>query len=407
VVLKRVEDAIADGDSIDALIIGSAINNDGHRKVGFTAPSVDGQEEVIRLAQRLAEVHPEEVDFLETHGSATPLGDTIELEALRRVFPKKQKPYCAIGTSKANVGHTNSASGVVGLIKAVLGIKKKLLFPQVNFQTPNPALELENSPFYITKQLKSLEGRNKPLIAGVSSFGVGGTNAHIVLKEAPIVSRPENGRDKNIIILSAKTETALEKQRTQLLGFLKAHPTTDFNDLAYTLQVGRSEFAHRTAFVAHSVEEIISALDGNAARGVWKNTLDAEPRFVFMFTGQGKQYVNMGRELYDTQPFFKAEMDTCFSLAENYTRMNYKSCLYPSESDEAKKAEWSDTSMVQPLLFCFEYALAKFLMHLGIHPHAMIGYSFGEITAACIADVLRLEDAIKLVVIRGELMKNA
>ncbi len=406
VVLKRVEDAIADNDSIDALIIGSAINNDGNRKVGYTAPSVDGQEEVISLAQKLADITPEEVDFLETHGSATPLGDSIELEALRRIFPQKHQPYCAIGTCKTKLGHTNSASGVVGLIKAVLGIQHKIIFPHINFQMPHPGLELENSPFYITKELKTIESGSKPLIAGVSSFGVGGTNAHIILKEAPRVELSEHGRDKNVITLSAKTETALKKQKTQLLDFLKENPLTDFNDLAYTLQLGRGEFAHRTAFVANNVEDIISLLDSDTARGVWNNLVEEKPKCVFMFTGQGKQYINMGRELYNQQPFFKAEMDRCFSLLEHYTGTSYKRYLYPSEHDETKKAMPSDTSIVQPLLFCFEYSLATFLMHMGILPHAMIGYSFGEIAAACLAEVLSLADAIKFVALRGELMKN-
>ncbi len=406
VVLKRVEDAIADGDTIDALIIGSAVNNDGNRKVGYTAPSVEGQKEVISLAQKLADITSEEVDFLETHGSATPLGDNIELEALRRVFPQRQRPYCAIGTSKANVGHTNSASGVVGLIKAVLGIQQRIIFPQINFQNPHPALELEQSPFYITKELKKLENSSKPLIAGVSSFGVGGTNVHTVVKEAPTVALSGDGSEKNVIILSAKTEKALNRQKQQLASFLKEHPLLNFNDLVYTLQLGRSEFAYRTAFVATTVEESIALLESDTARGVWHNVVEAKPKLIFLFTGQGKQYINMGRELYDQQPFFKAQMDRCFPLLEQVTGTNYKRYLYPAEYAETQRVALSDTSIVQPLLFCFEYALATFLMHMGILPYAMLGYSFGEITAACLADVLSLEDALKLVALRGELMKK-
>ena len=289
----------------------------------------------------------------------------------------------------------------------MLELKHRLLFPHIHFERPNPDLALENSPFYITKELKSLKNGDTPLIAGVSSFGVGGTNAHILLKEAPAIDIPQNDESTNLLILSAKTVTALEKQKSRLMGFLRANPTTNLSDLAYTLQLGRGEFAHRMAFVARSVEDSISILDGGITRGFSENSVNAPHKCIFLFTGQGKQYTNMGRELYDTQSFFKAEINKCLSFVEHYTNRDYKNYLYPSHKDQPAPEIGSDTSIVQPLLFCFEYALAKFLMHLGIHPHALLGYSFGEITAACLADVVCLEDAIKLVIIRGELMKNA
>ncbi len=403
VVLRRVDDAISAGDTIHALIAGSAINNDGRSKVGFTAPSVIGQAEVIRLAQQVAGVNPEEIGYIETHGSATPIGDNIELEALRRVFPTGQAPYCAIGSVKSNIGHTNSAAGVAGLIKAALSLEHRALFPSINFETPHPELEIESSPFYVPTAPRPWAAPDGSRYAGVSGFGVGGTNAHIVLREAPPQQAQRAGNTENVVVLSAKTATALQRLQQSFREYLGAHPQANLRDVAYTLQLGRSHFAHRKAFVAGTVNELLPMLDGSATRGVWDHVTEQKPRFVFLFAGQGKQYANMGRDLYRREPIFRDTIDACLAQATELTDVEYRRYLYPPDGEAAPEL-LGNTAIAQPVLFCFEYALARLLMHFGIRPSAMVGYSFGEITAACLAEVVSLKDAIRLVVLRGQFM---
>jgi len=405
VVLKRVEDAVDAGDTIDALIIGSAINNDGNRKVGYTAPSVEGQEDVMRIAQSLAEIKPQDIAYIETHGSGTRLGDNIEIEALKRVFHKSECAKLTIGTAKTNIGHTNSAAGAVGVIKTVLGLKHKEVFPHINFEMPHPELELEDSPFHIVTKLETLSNEGKPLIAGVSSFGVGGTNAHVILKEAPKLKEVKDfSNEEQIIVLSAQTVTALEAQKENLRVFLKKNKKYSIKDLAYTLQVGRTEFNHRCAFAADGIEKIVTILNDTNPRGVWQNEVLEKPKYVWMFAGQGKQYFNMGRELYDHEPYFREEINRCLELARSIGGINYKKYLYGDTLEDTESI--ISTDIVQPMMFCFEYALAKFFMELDVPVNYLIGYSFGEITAACLAGVVELKDAIRMVVIRGKLMKQ-
>lgn len=407
VVLKRVEEALQDGDTIDAVIIGTAINNDGRNKVGFTAPSADGQEEVIRLAQKIAGVQPQDVGYLETHGSGTALGDGIELEALKRIFPSSLAPYCAIGSSKVNIGHANSASGVGGVIRAILSLKHRLIFPHRNYRTPHAELQTAGNPFYITTELKEWKSVSQSRVAGVSSFGVGGTNAHIVLKNAPAYQSQPSGREQNTIILSAKTKGALERQEGNLLNFLQNHPDTNIGDLAYTLQLGRSAMQFRKAFAANSIEDVMTALaEKGTARGIWANEAMEQPKFVFMFPGQGKQYMGMGRELYDHEPIFRAALEQCLQIAQRITGIDYFEYLYPSSPSADWLAITERTDIAQPILFGFEYALATYLLQLGIQPYAMIGYSFGEFTAACLGGVFSLEQAVRLIILRGQLMEE-
>jgi len=423
VVLKRLEEAIADRDHIYAVIKGSAINNDGYRKVGYTAPSVEGQAEVIMAAQLMAEVKPGSITYIETHGTATPLGDTVEIEALKQVFNTNTKKYCAIGTVKSNMGHLYSAAGAAGFIKTVLALNHRLIPPCLHFNTPNPEIDFENSSFYVNTKLKEWKRNNgNPLRAGVSSFGIGGTNAHIVLEEAPAKNRDNEGtrglaplfnRQYQLIPLSAKTPTALENQTENLIRYIEKNPKINLADMAYTLQVGRKHFPYRRILVCPASGTGIDELSLYSKRIPAALVKEENPPVIFMFCGQGSQYVNMGIDLYLTEPIFRQEMDRCFEILDPLLGYKIKEILYPfyrsNRSNRSYKSYPSNihqTQVTQPVVFAFEYALAKLLIRWGIKPWAMIGYSFGEYIAACISGVFSLEDALKLVIIRGQLTQQ-
>ncbi len=420
VVLKRLEDALADGDYIYAVIKGSAINNDGALKVGYTAPSEEGQVRVIRSAQVMAEVEPETITYMETHGTGTPLGDPIEIAAMTRAFRAStdKKGYCAIGSVKTNVGHLDAAAGIAGLIKTILALHHKLLPPSLNFETPNPQIDFENSPFYVNTKLSEWKANGTPRRAGVSSFGFGGTNVHVILEEAPAVSKvvgavppclpQEQGRKSHLLVISAKTSSALEKATTNLASHLKQHPDFNLADVAYTLQVGRRAFEHRRMVVVQDVDDAVKALEsGNPQRVFTQFQESCDRSIVFMFTGQGAQYVNMARELYQSEPTFREECDRCFSLLQPHLNLDLRSCLYPTPENVEQAAEQlKQTAITQPALFAIEYALAKLWMSWGVQPQAMIGHSIGEYVAACLAGVFSLEDALALVATRGRLMQQ-
>ncbi|MCP5107782.1 MAG: SDR family oxidoreductase, partial [bacterium] len=421
VVLKRLEGAIADRDHIYAVVKGSAINNDGDRKIGFTAPSVEGQVEAIVHAQEMAEVEPETITYVETHGTGTPLGDPIEIEALKAAFGTTdrgsdyKKNYCALGSVKTNMGHLDSASGVAGFIKAVLSIYHRLIPPSLHFENANPKIDLEDSPFYVNTGLREWKDEEYLLRCGVSAFGIGGTNARIVLEESPRgrgeVSSPDAGRDYQLIVLSAKTQTALEKTTKNLVEFLKDNPHTDPADAAYTLQVGRKAFKHRRMLVcpASTAGETVDRFSSPAAGNVFSYVAAEEnPPVVFMFPGQGSQYADMGLELYETEPRFREEMDRCFEILEPLTGYDIKEILYPGTRAVPSPADHINrTEITQPVIFIIEYALAKLLNAWGITPTAMIGHSIGEYVAACLAGVFSLEHALEIVVQRGRLMQSA
>ncbi|MCU0286299.1 MAG: amino acid adenylation domain-containing protein, partial [Acidobacteria bacterium] len=417
VVLKRLADAIVDGDNIRAIIKGSATNNDGSRKVGYTAPSIEGQAEVIRAAHAAAAIDPETVTYLETHGTGTALGDPVEIEALKQAFGTTKKNYCRLGTLKANIGHLDAAAGVAGFIKTVLALEHRQLPPAVNFNTPNPQIDFENSPFYITNKPDCWENDKYPLRAGVSSFGIGGTNAHVVLEEAPQREPSSPGKNQKLIVLSAKTKNALERMTFNFAQYLKENPGMNLADAAYTLQVGRKAFNHRRMVVGTTSPDIIKALTHLAGNPAVSTAVceGSSKHVVFMFSGQGSQYVTMGLDLYRTEPVFREEMDRCFEILRPLTQYDFKAILYPSlESDTDNRSDGvyrnditiEQTEIAQVLLFACEYALAKLVMSWGIKPHAMIGHSIGEYTAACLAGVFTLEDALTLVVWRGKLMQE-
>ena len=426
VVLKRLEDAIADRDYIYGVIKGSAINNDGAVKVGYTAPSQEGQAKVIRSAQIMAEVEPESISYIEAHGTGTTLGDPIEIAALTQAFrsgrseqPFTHTKYCAIGSVKTNVGHLDAAAGIAGLIKTVLALDRQLLPPSLNFDAPNPEIDFDNSPFYVNTELTEWKTNGKPRRAAVSSFGFGGTNAHVILEESPVGETGrqgnsetgsrgdwEQGRKFNLLVLSAKTSSALETATTNLVNHLKQNPEINLADTAYTLQVGRRIFNHRRMVIVENVEDAMNSLE--SPQRILTQCQEAKKRpVVFMFTGQGSQYVNMTRDLYETELIFRQECDRCFELLQPHLGLDLRSYLYPTEADTEQAAQkLQQTAITQPALFVIEYALAKLWMSWGVKPVAMIGHSIGEYVAACLAGVFSLEDALALVTARGQLMQQ-
>jgi acyl transferase domain-containing protein/acyl carrier protein len=423
VALKRLQDAITDRDAIWAVIKGTAVNNDGSRKGTYEAPCVEGQAEVIRMAYHIAEVNPETVTYVETHGTGTIIGDPIEIEGLKRAFSTDKRHFCAVGSVKTNVGHTDTAAGITGFIKTVLALQHRLIPPSINFEKPNPKIDFENSPFYVNHRLSAWEPGCYPVLrAGVSSFGVGGTNVHVVLEEAPEPRQTSPGRPWQMIVLSGRTETALKKATENLAAYLKENPGVNLADAAYTLQVGRKAFRLRRMLVSPGAADTIRLLEAadDPSSPDFGSTFTATSRdrnqLVFMFSGQGAQYVNMGLDLYKTEPVFREEMDRCFEILKGLLDDDIKEILYPGEignrsyrsnkSYKSYKSHINQTEITQPVLFMFEYALAKLLMHWGIEPYAMIGHSIGEYVAACLSGVFSLQDGLRLVAARGKLMQQ-
>ncbi len=411
VVLKRLADALADGDNILAVIKGSAINNDGSLKVGYTAPSVEGQAEVIATAQAIAGVDPETIRYVEAHGTGTALGDPIEIAALTQVFraSTQAKGFCAIGSLKTNIGHLDAAAGVAGLIKTVLALNHKMIPPSLNFEEPNPKIDFENSPFYVNTELSEWKAPadGVPRRAGVSSFGIGGTNAHVVVEEAPALEPSGDSRPWQLLLLSAKTDSALETVTSNLADHLKQHPDLNLADVAYTCQVGRQAFDHRRMAVCRDLEDAVDALETLDPQRVFTAFHEPGDRPVaFMFTGQGAQYVNMALELYQVEPTFRRQIDLCSELLSPHLDFDLRDLLYPAEGRvEKASAQLRQTVVTQPALFVIEYALARLWMEWGVRPQAMIGHSIGEYVAACLAGIFSLEDALALVAVRGRMMQ--
>ncbi len=421
VVLKRLSEAIADGDTIHAVIRGSACNNDGPHKVGYTAPGVNGQAKVIALAQAVAGVSPETISYIEAHGSGTPLGDPIEVAALTQAFRAHtdRKRYCALGSIKTNVGHLEAAAGVAGLLKTVLAMKHATLPPSLHFETPNPEIDFENGPFYVNTAAREWPRNGLPRRAGVSSFGMGGTNAHAVVEEAPPAEPGSASRPWQLLLLSAKTATALETSSARLAGFFQEHPETDFADAVHTLQVGRRTFDHRLAVVCRDREDALAVLSGADPQRLLRSEQESSDRPVtFLFPGLGEHYPGMARDLYATEPAFRAVLDECCDLLAPHLGLDLRGLLFPpAATSEARpglramlgreqrpQSELDRTLYAQPAVFAVEYALARLLMEWGIRPQSLIGYSVGEYVAACVAGVLSLPDALALVAHRARLI---
>ncbi|MCC5620387.1 type I polyketide synthase [Nostoc sp. CHAB 5715] len=433
VVLKRLRDAISDHDHIYAIIKGTAINNDGSQKVGLTAPSVAGQAKAIATAISKAKIEPETIQYIETHGTGTTLGDPIEVAALTKVFSQhtNKKQFCAIGSVKTNIGHLDAAAGVTGLIKVALALKHEQIPPSLNFTSPNSQIDFANSPFFVNTQLTSWVNNGVPRRAGVSSFGMGGTNAHAILEQAPkeiqnskyptgvykIQNKDEIERPLYLLTLSAKTPSALEVATANLATYLQQFPDTDIADVAYTLQTGRRAFEHRRCLVCQTVSEAVEILTtSDSPQLLSQSPGAAQTTVAFLFPGQGSQYVNMGQELYTTEAIFRAEIDRCCELLLPHLGFDLRNLLYSpaqylphlphSPLPTPHSPNLSQTAYAQPALFVVEYALAKLWMSWGIQPRAMIGHSIGEYVAATLAGVFTLADALMLVVQRGQLMQQ-
>ncbi|MEG5035146.1 SDR family oxidoreductase [Microcoleus sp. AT3-D2] len=409
VVLKRLKDALEDGDRIHATILGSAINNDGSLKIGYTAPSVEGQAKAIAEAQAIAGIDPETISYIEAHGTGTALGDPVEIAALTQAFSLRtnKKGFCAIGSVKTNIGHLGAAAGVAGLIKTVLALKHKLIPPSLHFEQPNPKIDFANSPFYVNSSLSEWKA-DRSRLAGVSSFGIGGTNAHVILKEAPTVEVSEVSRPWQLLVLSAKTESALDAATANLTLYLKQKSDRTLADVAYTLQIGRRTFNHRRIAICQNLSGAVKTLETLEPQQVLTHCQEpCNPAIAFMFPGQGSQYINMGRELYQTEPIFREQVDRCSEFLKPHLNFDLRSLLYPSEAEAETAAEQlKQTYLAQPALFVIEYALAQLWMAWGVRPAAAIGHSIGEYVAACLAGVFSLEAALELVAIRGRLMQQ-
>ena len=406
VLLKRLSKALEDGDQIRAVIKGSAINNDGANKVGFTAPSVTGQAAVIAEALGIAGIDPRDISYIETHGTGTALGDPIEVAALAEVFGHRPAgERCAIGSLKTNIGHLDAAAGAAALIKTVLALQHRQLPPSLNYSAPNPKIRFEDGPFYVNHALSEWPADGRPRRAGVSSFGIGGTNAHVVLEEAPEVRSTPATASPQLLVLSARTPSALGTMAQNLSRHLDAHPDLDLADVAFTLQLGRKAFNHRRGVVCGNRQAAVQALA--CGEGFVGQVGEGQRAVAFIFPGQGSQDINMARDLYSSQPGFRADVDDCARILDPWLGLDVGSLLYPDgaaaiESDE----RLADTKFAQPALFVVEYALARLWIRCGVRPAMMLGHSLGEYVAACVAGVFSLADALALVAARGRLMQQ-
>lgn len=405
VILKRLDDAIKDNDSIYAVIKAAATNNDGNQKVGYTAPSPSGQAEVIRKAIDGANINCKSISYIETHGTGTSLGDPVEFEGLKMAFDTDEKQFCRIGSVKTNIGHLDAAAGIASLLKVVLSLKNKMIPASLHYEEANAQIDFEESPFYVSQELRSWERNGLPRRAGVSSFGIGGTNAHLIVEEAPqldeAIKNAENTDAKTEIILtSAKSEKSLAEYQVSLCNFLSVQQT-NLADVAGTLQNCRAHHAFRHFIVADSNDEAAQKLSIQADE--YAISRNSKAKTAFMFSGQGSQYNTMTLDLYDAVPFYRDTLNECFTILKTITKVDYRELLF-SATD---KTAINSTVHTQPLLFSVEYALAKYLIHIGIHPDVLIGHSIGEYVAACVADMISLQEALQIVVKRGELMQKA
>jgi amino acid adenylation domain-containing protein len=406
VLLKRLSDAIADGDSIFAVIRGAGVNNDGSQKASFTAPSAAAQADVIALAHQVADVDARSITYVETHGTATPLGDPIEIEGLTRAFRRhtQERGFCAIGSVKSNVGHMVIAAGAGGLIKTALALKNGLIPPSINHGAPNPKIDFADSPFYVNTELSEWQVSGGPRRAGVSSFGVGGTNAHLVVDEPPTAPAAAASAPPYLLLLSARDEAALASAATRLAAHLTAHPGDDLGDVAYTLRVGRKHFQHRGFAVVSSSADAINALSSEAGRFTKRPGRQRVPEVVFMFPGQGAQYPGMGSTLYRSDAGFRAAFDACSDLLLPHAGFDLREKLFSAAPDTPPDTLVA-TAVTQPATFAVEYCLAQHWLARGVRPAALIGHSVGEFVAAVLAGVLTLPDALRLIACRGRLMQ--
>src|SRR6185436_17714508 len=428
VVLKRLSEAIADGDTIRAVIKGSALNNDGGGKLGYTAPSIEGQARVIDMAHAAAAVEPRSITYVEGHGSGTPLGDPIEVATLTRAFRAGtgDRRFCALGSVKSNIGHTEAAAGMAGLIKTVLALEHCEIPPTPGFERPNPQIDFAASPFWVNSERIAWPRGPEPRRAGVSSFGIGGTNAHVVVEEAPDTAPSSPPRPWDLLVLSARSEAALEMATDRLAGARRGEQSENLSDVAWTLQAGRRRFAHRRVLVCRDgdVADAARALRERDPRRLLGGFDEAGDRpVVFLFPGLGDHYPGMAAGLYRDEPVFRERFDHCADLLKPLLGMDLRPLLFPPGAEEERTggpdlrsmlgrteplagSPLARTALAQPALFAVELALARLWMSWGLRPAALLGYSLGEYVAACVAGVLSEEDALRVVAGRARLIEE-
>jgi amino acid adenylation domain-containing protein len=408
VLLKSRKQAEADGDFIYGIIKGVGVNNDGGHKGSFTAPSAKGQAGAIKMAIRDAGITPASISYIEAHGTATPLGDPIEIEGLKKAFgTQEQKQFCAIGSVKSNMGHLVTAAGVAGFIKTILSLHYKQLPASLFYNQANPNIDFLNSPFYVNDKLRAWDTPHTRR-AGISSFGVGGTNVHVVVEEYEnALPASSSGRSKELLLLSAKTEKSREAYAQKLAGYLKKNPDISLADLAYSLQQSRQAFAARRFVVAGSVAELLEKLESTSLPAAENKLLKEAPGpIAFLFPGQGSQHLNMGRELYEQEPIYKQSIDECAALLLPELGKDIRAIIYPDAITPDAEAQLKDTQYAQPALFITAYALARLWKSWGIQPTVFAGHSIGEFVAAHLSGVFSLADALKLIAARGRLMSS-
>ena len=431
IVLKRLYDALKDHDNILAVIKGSAINNDGFEKAAYTAPGIKSQEDVVVDAISNSGITAEDISYIEAHGSGTPVGDPIEITALSKAFRKytNKKNFCAIGSVKTNIGHLDAAAGIAGIIKTVLALQERKIPASINFEEANREINFSDTPFYVNSFLREWKSNDKR-IAGVMSTGMGGTNAHIIIEEAPEIRKKFQPESPALLLLSAKDDSVLENQTGRFLNYLMDNSNLNLRDAAYTLQCGRKEFEHRKFLIAEDRLRAIEILKQNNSKNVFMGKILSSSRrpVIFLFPGLGDHYVGMGYNLYREVKVFKDEVDKCAEILHKYLDCDIRDILYPmnfgkkspdggidlkkmlagrnTNAEDPNSIKLNLTLFAQPALFTIEYALAKLWIHLGIVPEAIAGHSMGEYVAACLSGVLSLEDALKLIAKRAKLVND-
>lgn len=408
VLLKSLDAAQKDGDKILGLIKGVGINNDGGNKGSFTAPSTEGQAGAIMKAIQDAQVLPETITYIETHGTATPLGDPIEIEGLKMAFGEQSKNgFCAIGSIKSNMGHLTAAAGVAGLIKTILAMNNKLIPPSLGFDKPNPVIDFENSPFFVNSKLRNWD-TDEPLRAGVSSFGVGGTNVHVILEDYPNeLKKSSPSRPLQLLLWSAKSQNSLLGYEKALGNFIDTSKNIDLADIAYSLNVTRDDFNHRSFLTADYTNDAAEKLISLKTKSTKSSIVKSIPSEMgFLFPGQGAQYLQMGKTLYDNEKVYRDSIDKCAELLMEDLKLDIRDVIYPEIKSSDAEDLLKNTRLTQPSLFVTEYALSQLWMSWGIKPTFLCGHSIGEFVAAHLAGIMSLKDALHLVAMRGRLISE-
>lgn len=408
VALRRLSDAEADGDTILAVIKGSAINNDGSSKVGYLAPSVDGQAKAITEALTISGIEPDTIGYVEMHGTGTIVGDPIEVTALTQAWRQftDKRGICAIGSLKSNIGHLGEAAGIAAFIKTVLALNNREIPPSLNFESPNPQIDFADSPFFVNTGLASWPKSTAPRRAAVTALGAGGTNCHVILEEAPPAQSSSASRPWQLLTLSAATAAALDEATEGLASHLRANPGINLADVAYTLKVGRKAFLHRRSLACRDIADALRALDPLDLKRVTTRKAEKNSSVVFMFPGGGAQYASMGRDLYESEPIYRDVIDRCADYLKPSLGLDLRTLMFPTSNEAEASLRLEAPSLALPTLFATEYALAKLLMSWGVKPAAMIGHSMGEYVAASLAGVISYEQGLSLVACRGRLFES-